>query len=291
MTPTRHFVERGQDGLGLFGHLADVSGGASLVWARMLPMISIALANSDLDAFQYLIAGYQPQYFMTWGPSYFLDATKPDWRMSSPGQPPTQMHAPLEITVNAGDEKIFPEVGHYEAGTVKLSSNADILVFGAATGYGRLHDEKFGLDKLFADTTVPMCLKPGGCTCPDGSAGASLITKPAKAPIYIGLAGADGIACRGAVAKILTGSARSLKIRRLRPSVLVVRVAGVMAVPSPKRSGPTTVRAWATRTSPRSMESATTSRSSASTRLFDRRRTILPCRFARCRRSSREPSR
>ncbi len=204
MTPTRQFVERGQDGLGVFGHLADVSGSDSLVWTRMLPMIATALASGDLDAFQYLIGGQVFDYYTTWGPSYFLEGAKPNWGMTSPGQPPMQKHAPLEITVNAGDEKIFPDVGYYEAGTVKLSSDAYILAVGVFTGYGRLHDEKFGLDTvLTADTTVPMCLKSGGCTCPDGSAGASLITKPAKAPIYLGLAGADGIALSGAVAEKL----------------------------------------------------------------------------------------
>jgi hypothetical protein len=204
-TPTRQFVERGQDGLGVFGHLGDQAG-PTLVWTRMLPMISIALSSGDLEAFLALIEGYKFEYYTTWGPSYFLEEEEkyPNWRMSSPGQAPTKTHEPLDIPVNAGDMSIFPNFGYFEAGTVKVRSNADILTVVNLTGFGRLHDEKFDLDEvLLADTSVSMCLMPGGCKCPDGSAGTSLITKPAKPPIYIGIVGAEGITRMGAVAKNL----------------------------------------------------------------------------------------
>ena len=34
---------------------------------------------------------------------------------------------------------------------------------------------------------LALCVKPGGCTCPDGSVGAALITKKATRPISVGL--------------------------------------------------------------------------------------------------------
>jgi len=204
-SPTTKFVDRGQDGIGVFGHLADVTGGLAVVWGRMLSILVTATNSGDYAAFQALIDGYVIPYYTQWGPSYFRDSTQaPVWTMSVPGQLPTLKASPTDLTVNADDLKVFPLLGPYEAEIVKVSSNADVLAVATFGGYGHLHDEGYGLDVMMMGlSAVGLCLNSGGCRCPDGSPGASIATKPAKGPIYVGLAGGDDFGRGGAAGKKL----------------------------------------------------------------------------------------
>ncbi len=61
-----------------------------------------------------------------------------------------------------------------------------------ASGYGKVHDQGYTVDKTL-DTTAPtaLCLKQGGCKCPDGSPGASEHTTQATGPISVGANGGD----------------------------------------------------------------------------------------------------
>jgi hypothetical protein len=192
MNRTRTFVERGQDGLGLYGHLADVAGNDKIVWNRMLPAARDGVGGADMNAFFTLTDGYRVPYYTSWAASYFLTSGRPNWTMSNPGTPPTSTPPPLTLAVNDTDVKVLPQIGFFQAETVTVQSNADILVIALDSGFARLHDEWFDVDQqMLASDVAALCLKSGGCTCPDGTPGASLATKRATAPISVGLEGAD----------------------------------------------------------------------------------------------------
>src|SRR5581483_6184690 len=88
--------------------------------------------------------------------------------------------------------KMLTSIPSDQAQLWKIEGHADIVIVGLLTGYGRLHDEGFHLDTQLTDgQPVALCLKGGGCTCPDGTPGASLVTKPATRPVAIGVDGGD----------------------------------------------------------------------------------------------------
>ena len=86
MNRTRTFMERGQDGLGLYGHLADVAGNDQIVWDRMLNAARDGVGGSDMNAFFTLTDGYRVPYYTSWASSYFLTSGRPNWTMSTPGR-------------------------------------------------------------------------------------------------------------------------------------------------------------------------------------------------------------
>ena len=204
-TPSKPFADRYQDGLGVFGHLADVMGSDAGVWQRMLDILPAASGGEDMAPFLQLTQGYRLPYVTSWGSSYFLASDHDKWTMGSPGNALPQGIAPQGIYFPAGlEQQLGDSVGWFQAAMLKVSTNADVLSVGLLTGFGRVHDEGFGLDtQMVAGDIVAMCLKDGGCKCPDGTAGASVFTKPAKGPIYVGLEGADATAMAGAAAKSL----------------------------------------------------------------------------------------
>ncbi len=144
-----------------------------------------------MTALKFLIEGNDDNYFSSWGSSYYLTAGKVPWTMSGPGYPAQSGYTPGGVSV-APDSTEVVDAASWQARMVRISSNADIVIVSLLTGYGRVHDEPFNIDSRL-DTSGPLalCIKSGGCTCPDGSPGASLSTQRATAPISVGMEGAD----------------------------------------------------------------------------------------------------
>ncbi len=203
-TPMTAYVDRSYDALGVFGHYGDVVRDQSAVWPRLLPTVVAAVGGHDSDALGVLIAGSETDYYEQWGASYFEDAANPSWKMTGPGSPPSAGPTPEHLTIGAGNSHALPFGGPAQATQAVIESSADVLIVYLMDGYGRLHDEGFGVDTPLNQTgPVALCLRDGGCTCPDGSPGASEHTTPAKGPITVGLDGGNHTAQAGAAGKSL----------------------------------------------------------------------------------------
>ena len=204
-TPQKEYFNRGYDGIGIFGHMSDVAGD-TIVWGRLLPMFEHAIGGDSPAAFAELIQGYEDDYYSTWGSSYFITHGHREWTMTGPAHPPDSGITPPSISVADGETKTIAFLGPYQAQITTVSTSADILIVGLFNGYGRAHDEAFGIDTaLDSSGTLALCVKPGGCTCPDGTPGASLGTKRATQPVSIGIEAGGDFGVSGATAQSLDG--------------------------------------------------------------------------------------
>ncbi len=201
--PTTVYVKRSYDAIGVYGHLGDFAG-SQAVWPQLLPILKISAGGNSTDALNTLLQGNQIQYFTSWGSSYFEVSGNTPWTMIGPGSPPTTGPAPTEISVDSQTNETLSPAGPYQGGLFRLSGSADILIVSLMTGYGRLHDSNFALDTAL-DVSGPLmlCLKTAGCTCPDGTPGASLSTQRATAPLSIGINGGETTAQVGVVGRSL----------------------------------------------------------------------------------------
>jgi hypothetical protein len=188
--PTTVYVNRWYDAIGVFGHLGDVAGDQA-VWPKLLPILKIGIGGNSADAFNALVQGNQIQYFTSWGSSYFLTSGHTPWTMVGPGSPPTTGPTPTVVSLDSQTDELLTAESDQSA-VYQLSGSADIVMVTLMTGYGRLHDQNFGLDTaLDASGPLALCLKDGGCKCPDGTAGASLFTQQATPPLSLGINGGD----------------------------------------------------------------------------------------------------
>lgn len=194
--PTTIYAHRSYDAVGVFGHLSDLTGSDS-VWPKLLPLVLTGIGGNDDSAFHSLVADHEIDYYNRWGASYFQDAGHGPWKIAGPGQPPTYDPSdggpnPTPVTVDAGTAEMLPSVGPDQSAIYTITGSADIVTVSLMEGYGRVHDEGFGIDKdLDSSDPLVLCLKQGGCKCPDGSEGASLFTTQAAAPISVGINGGD----------------------------------------------------------------------------------------------------
>jgi hypothetical protein len=189
--PKTVYADRSYDGVGIFGHLSDLAG-LDTVWSRLMPVFGAGLEGHDVSAFVTLIHGYDHDFYTSWGSSYFVDRDHAAWTIGGPGEPPTSGPAPSAITLYDGFNAGLAPAPQTTAETFSLSGDADVAVVALYSGYGRLHDSGYALDtELTPSASLSLCLKSGGCKCPDGSDGASLFTKPATLPLSIGLDGGN----------------------------------------------------------------------------------------------------
>jgi len=193
-SPATAYMDRSEDALGVFGHLSDLVG-ADAVWARLLAVMNRAppgKAQFDLTPFDLLIQGNDDAYYSSWGASYFLTSGKKQWTMTTPGYPPTSGLAPQKLQLSNDTPTLAEIASPFNARTVELSGSVDVAVVALLAGYGRVHDSGFGVDqRLDTSGSVGFCVKPGGCTCPDQSPGASLHLKKATLPLSVGLESAS----------------------------------------------------------------------------------------------------
>ena len=96
------------------------------------------------------------------------------------------------MTINPGTETSI-SAPSYQATLANVSGESDILFVALLTGYGRVHDQGWGIDTpLDASGPLALCLRDAGCTCEDE--GHVMETKPAHWPIAIGIDGGDTVA-------------------------------------------------------------------------------------------------
>jgi len=191
-TPATVYDDRSQDAIGVFGHQRDLKG-EGWVWGKLLPVYMAGLGHNSAPAFNFLVQGNQIEYFTSWGSSYFEVFGHAPWTMAGPGSPPSTGPPPNPATAATDTADILnPSAGPSQSGLFQVSSSADIVIVRLLTGYGRLHDQNFAVDTaLDVSGPLALCLMEGGCTCPDGSPGASLSTQRASAPLSIGISGGD----------------------------------------------------------------------------------------------------
>jgi len=186
-SPKTPYMDRSYNAMGVFGHLSDVAGDQS-VWPRLLPMMKLGVGGDNEAPFFSLIQGNEDAYLASWGSSYFLTEGQTPWTMTGPGHPPTTGIGPQSMTVAPDSATPIYIMEPYRADMREVTGGADIIGVSLFSGYGRLHDKDFGINMpLDTSGKVLLCVKQGGCRCPDGSMGASFVTKPAAAPIDIGL--------------------------------------------------------------------------------------------------------
>jgi von Willebrand factor type D domain len=196
-TPDTLFAARDYDAVGVFGHAGDIGGGQASVWARLLSVVQAGIGGQDSTALQTLLGAASDHYYSAWGASYFFDQSHVDWHMGGPGDnPPKAGPAPQFVEAAIDTAVQIGDVGPYQSQFVSIkgasSSPADILVLTLGSGYGEVHDGGYMVQQTL-DTSAPLslCMREAGCTCPDGSAGASLQTIPAQYPVSVGLNGGN----------------------------------------------------------------------------------------------------
>ncbi len=200
--PGTLYTQRSYDGVGVFGHLSDLSGN-DLVWSRLLPLVQVDVGGHEADAFNALLEGYRDEFFTSWASSYFEVAGRKPWMMGGPGPVPQAGPTPQSVTIDPNYADVLTS-GSDQSTLFQISGSADVAVVSLLTGYGRLHDQGFAVDTaLDASAPLVLCLKQGGCKCPDGSPGASLTATNATAPLSLGINGGDVTAQVGLVGEPL----------------------------------------------------------------------------------------
>jgi hypothetical protein len=201
-SPGTVYSQRSYDALGVFGHSSDLVG-AGAVWPRLLPLVKASLEQGSNAALTTLIQGNQLQYFTSWGSSYFEVAGNQPWTMLGPWTPPSVGPPPAVIPLSSETNEYLSADSEISA-LYQLTGSAEIVYVTLLTGYGRLHDQNFGVD-LALDSSGPLllCVKDGGCKCPEGSTGPALNTVQATLPISIGINGGDTKATGGVVTRPL----------------------------------------------------------------------------------------
>ncbi len=195
--PTTLYSDRSYDAVGVYGHLGDLEG-PSAVWPTLLPMVQVGTNGNDVGALSLLLLAHETEYYASWGSSYFREKGKIPWAIVGPGNPPDNSPSPQSVTVAAGTLEALAPAGPYLGEQFQLQASTEIVGVSLLTGYGRIHDGNFSLDTdLTPSAPLILCLKQGGCKCPDGSPGASMITKNAVAPISAGINGGDTTAVLG----------------------------------------------------------------------------------------------
>ena len=195
-TPSTPYLLRDYDGVGIYGHEGDVAGDQDTVWSLLLPMVTADIGHHDSAALDLLMGSASDDYYSSWASSYYEDQTHADWHMAGPGTPPATGPAPDSQHINDGDIKDIASDLAYRAHPITIDGSADILVIVLAAGYGEAHDQDYGMESTLTNSApLALCQKSGGCTCPDGSPGASEHTIPSMGLVSLGLDGGDtGIA-------------------------------------------------------------------------------------------------
>lgn len=193
-TPTGIYSQRRYDGVGVFGHQGDVAHSQDSVWTQLLPVFTAGIGGHDDAPFTLLMGGDSDSYYTSWGSSYFEEKASSPWYMAGPGTPPTSgPYAPVTYTVNNGAyQDITTGKDMARAVYLQPGTGVDIVLVVMPVGYGRVHDSGFTVDQRIGTTApIALCVKSGGCKCPDGTPGASEFTTQATPPISLGLDGGD----------------------------------------------------------------------------------------------------
>lgn len=188
---------RTYDGIGFFMHLQE---SGIDPWKILVTMLRKG-ESSSADA--YLVAatgGSSDRMLDALGPSYIRELSlSPDWSTVGAGLP-EYVKTPVISAALANGDVTYAGANPLAAFPLTIEATADALVIresyaspGKAHGLVRFAD---GTQKALEEAVgKPFCLKPGGCTCPTGSAGAGHAWQTAsQGHVLFGLFGhTDGI--------------------------------------------------------------------------------------------------
>ncbi len=147
-------------------------------------------SNRD-DLLKALLEAHRTEYYTSWGSSYFEASGHTPWTILGAGPVPPQGPQPDTITIDPNFNEVLPAAGPYISKLFQVSGSADTAVVSLLAGYGRLHDQSFSVNTALDESgPIALCLKQGGCKCPDGSPGASEVTQKTALPQSIRLNGA-----------------------------------------------------------------------------------------------------
>jgi len=169
-SPTIGLFTREYSAIGFFANLklAGVD-----VWGR-LDKMELAAVGKSADAYLVAVEGESGEAAVdAWGPSYVNDErVGGQWLMDGPGKPVGAVSYFERATLSESDQ--YPIVEDPQAAyALRLKLDTDVFVIQPfiSSTLGLMYDPSNGTQKLAEVVGNPFCLKPGGCTCPDGSFG------------------------------------------------------------------------------------------------------------------------
>jgi hypothetical protein len=158
--------------------------------------LTVLKTHSSFDGYDVALkAGSPDKAIDSWGPSYIRDeALGAEWAMVGKGLPTYVKTKISEGALASGDtltETILP----MQAWAIKLDIQSEVFVVVGASARGMIRFSDGSSHTLQSILGQPFCTKPGGCDCPDGSAGADFNFQTAPSGVaQIGFTGhTDGL--------------------------------------------------------------------------------------------------
>jgi hypothetical protein len=190
-TPARPLFQRSYDAVGFYLLLQET--GVD-VWKKVDPMGDALRTGGNKAAWE--AAGVTETFLNRWGPGYVRGRYPGDyWNVKGPDlneYQPTLPAAPL-----GNGEAVAVDAPAAGMGVANLDINADVVTLTlSGQAWGRF-STGLGNDISIADAArKTYCAKPGGCGCPDSSAGAGGATTEmlTGGPYYIGVTGGLAVA-------------------------------------------------------------------------------------------------
>jgi hypothetical protein len=193
-TPNGSLFARAYDAIGFYAHLAD----STIDPWPLLDRMHIKAAGSGGSSDAYLLAAAAKggdKMVDTWGPSYVRDTgLGPDWTMNGKAYPDF-VRTPLPADTLMNDEHVVVGLGPVSAHAFRLDVSADVMVLRGRLGRGTIRFADGSEHTVQKSFSVPFCLKPGGCACPNDEPGAAhaYVNAPAGAVLF-GFSGhTDGV--------------------------------------------------------------------------------------------------
>ncbi len=197
--PKTEYYKRLHDAVGVFAHQSDLVGDNDDV-EQAAARRARRTAGCERERLGAVDSGERDTLLLVLGRQLLPNATKNVMVHGGTSTPPMYGPNPDVVTVDDGTAQMLASIPSDQAQLWKIEGHADVVIILLLTGYGRLHDEGVHLDTQLTDgQPLAHCLKDGGCTCPDGTPGASLVTKQATRPVAIGVDGGDYIVQLGVV--------------------------------------------------------------------------------------------
>ena len=175
--PDRPLFERAFDALGLYGHLQDVAGEAT-VWGALRPAVVAARNGGSGAAYLTLLGSHRQATVESWAASYFRDPSfGAAWTANGPGFLPPKAPVVTPLKIGSGDIADLA-TAPYTVRDARLYSTAEVVTV-AATGSLRV-GAAGGLDRALAGGALALCTADGGCACPAGATwqGPELVKAP-----------------------------------------------------------------------------------------------------------------
>jgi hypothetical protein len=184
--PEASLFDREYSAIGFYAHLEETG---TEVWSAVDPILS-ASNGGNLPAYGAATSVAGPSMLETWSPSLTRDASRaPEWDSNGPGLPAAARTIPEDLGVLADGGELLGGAAAYAATVWQADIQAEVAVLhGEGPGMVVLPDgASLTRDEVIGD---PMCTLPEGCTCADGTPGASAIFRLVpKGPVVVAVTG------------------------------------------------------------------------------------------------------